>query len=169
MILVFDMDGTLTEPWYGEKSPIFYQDEKDTVLRSLISNTYEYVKPLPYVEKFLESCNKYYKGKVQFKVLTRIMNGKEYMDKVKYIKKTFPNTNFEVYGAISEDDKIIYLESLGTNSKVIYFDDTVATICKANQVDNVFGVHSTSMLMHSIEDIDKAFELEKNYKPWKEG
>lgn len=166
--MIFDMDGTLTEPWFGVESPDFYKDERDAVLRSSQGNTYEFVQPLPYVEEFLSACEHSALARVDFKCLTRIVNGKEYLDKVDYLKITFPNTNFEVLGAISEEDKLIYLEQIansGKYSKVFYFDDTIGTL---NQVGNlvtdtfILCCHSTAMLTRTVPHLHKAWRIEKS-------
>lgn len=165
MTLVFDMDGTLTEPWYGEKSPLFYVNETDAVLRARTESAYKYVKPLPYVKDFLDSCIEFYgEGYVAFKSLTRIVNGKEYQDKVEYFKDYFDKYNFEILGAISEEDKLIYLKDIADKSRVIYFDDTIGTLNKVNDLDTkhfILSCHSTAMLMHDIKQIDKAWYLEQ--------
>ena len=164
--MVFDMDGTLTEPWFGEESPDFYRSEEDAVLRSRIASTYTYVKPLPYVEQFLSECKNSYPSKVDFKCLTRIVNGKEYLDKVSYIKDTFSDFDFEVLGAISEEDKMIYLKKIadGTYDRVYYFDDTIGTLNLVGTLKTetfILCCHSTAMLTRTVPQLHKAWQIEK--------
>lgn len=182
MIYLFDMDGTITEPWYGETAPDFYEDLADMTMRSYTENTYKFVRPLPCALDFIKKIEKYHENhtKPTFAVLTTIVNGKEYVDKVEYLSKNFKDTDgnalFDidrVYGVVSNENKVEVINALLTEDDVVFFDDTIGILnevrakCNSSvcQYYHCLALHSTALYMRTMEDIVTAFETEthENY------
>ena len=164
MIIVFDVDGTLVEPWYGKDFPDFYRDEADAIMRSTFSDTYEYVKILPHVVYFISDCKTYFGENVDFRSLTTIVNGQEYVDKVEKITKGLPDIKI-IEGVCKDEDKLVYLQYLADKDEVMYFDDSMSLLCKAEQLTTKCGIlcfHSMSMLVRSPKELYAAFKLHKH-------
>ncbi len=174
MILLFDMDGTLTEPWYGKNLPHFYANPTDVVTRSTISNTYQYVRVLPHIPKFLESAKSFFDLldiPLELGVVSRIVNGKEYLDKVDYLTRELGFESENIYGAISEEDKLTWIEYKANQDEVIYFDDTISTLNKisanVNAKNHVMVVHAMSLLVRDIQEIYNAYIAEQTMPKFK--
>ena len=107
------------------------------------------------------------------------VNGKEYVDKVEYLSKTFKDTDgnalFDidrVYGVVSNENKVEVINALLEEDDVVFFDDTIGilneVIAKCNSVCQYYhclALHSTALYMRTMEDIVSAFETEthENY------
>ena len=171
MIYAFDLDGTIVEAWYGKTTPLWYTDDKDIALRSSIVDCYEFVHPLPYINPFLQEA-KDIDETATFAILSRICNGAEFAQKLRYIAKTFVDKNRvpffkenNIYGPTSDDDKIHILESLAVSEPVVYFDDTLSFLHKLNKAqynkkktdNHILGVHASSLAVKKPSDIINAY------------
>lgn len=187
MIYAFDVDGTITDMWFGEHCPDFYIGAEDAAIKAYkVKNLYEYVKPLKHVLEFMNNIKKY-DSNARFVVVTRISNSKEYKDKKNFIKNNFideeGNQYFnknDIYGTVSNEDKKYILNMLAEQSGVIYFDDSLSIINEINtewvnklrveSTDNyVLCVHAMSLLTKTVKEILHAYEYFPMSIIWQRG
>lgn len=182
MLHVFDIDGTLCECWYGNSTPGFYTDETDCTIRSTTTNTYQFVNPLPYAQKFLKDIydTEYTFGrKPQYAALSHIMNGTEFIHKQEFLQYNFLTPEKEpyfekdaVYGVTGAAGKYIMLRALAIREQIetFYFDDNMHIIIDINrrQLEDakngkypdcpfIFALHASSMALRTAAEIKMAY------------
>jgi len=54
-LFVFDLDGTLCDCWYCEKSIGLYRNDADKVTRSISHNTYQYTRPIEAAQDIIDT------------------------------------------------------------------------------------------------------------------
>ena len=188
MIYVFDIDGTLAECWYGNQRPCFYNTREDIVTRSMQRNLYEYTKPLPHVQKFLDNIfetETLLGDKARFAAITHIMNGTEFTQKQDFLSGLFRTPDQEpyfdkdnIYGVTQAADKYHVLHCLVSRyyEPTVYFDDNIDILCDINnkQADNalcsgkamqapyIMTVHSSSMCTRTASEIRMAYTRSEN-------
>ncbi len=161
MIMTFDLDGTLCECFYGINNPGFYLTGYDKATRALKQDCYEQANILKEARDFIANIKNYYQDDVKFAVISTIVSGAEYLQKIDFIKRNFADfiKPDNIYGTVNNEDKIYVLKYLSLQyNPVIYFDDNLETIFRIGKElnnSNVIPLHSTSMLTKTGKDIDK--------------
>ena len=167
MIIAFDLDGTLCEAFYGANEPGFYLTGYDKATRAFRKNCYEHTKALKEAKKFIAKMKKYYHDDIEFAVISTIVSGTEYLQKIEFVKHNFGDfiKPENIYGTVNNEDKIHVLNYLSIcNNIVIYFDDSLETIFRIKEElknKKVIPLHSTSILTKTGKDIDKIIKNEK--------
>ena len=167
-IWAFDLDGTLCEAWYGENNPDFYNNNEDQTIRSLLTDCYEYVKPLPYINTFLRSISQWDNDPV-LAVISRICNGTELPQKINFLQENFkmadgtPYFNHgHIFGVVNDEDKIHILRYLQVKqgklppTQTFYFDDNLSLIhrlYKECREEKIKVFHSSSLAVRTPYDI----------------
>ena len=152
-LFVFDFDGTLVEAKYGKNSILQCRDDDTELLKlSLSTNVYEHSKSLQLTKDLVYVLkDKNY----DVKILTRIHNGIEMLQKSNFVKGNYKclNANTDVIGVFHEDDKLTVLKFYEEQyDNIIYIDDTLATLIKMEESGLVSNLHCFHVSSVYVED-----------------
>lgn len=136
VLFVFDFDGTMLEAKYGKENILGCDSDDGSVLkRDLEKNAYDGVKPLKKVQVLVELLSQNNKT---VKVLTKIHNGIEVLNKIDYLNREYPTiTKRDFIGVIEYEHKGVVLDYYSNiYDDVVYIDDHLDTLI---QIENNFA------------------------------
>ena len=169
MIYAFDLDGTLCEGWYGDTHPNFYWNDLDRITRANHEDVYKDVLPISDALGYILKTYLNNRENVKFVVLSSISSGQEFLQKIAFLDREFINPyddgkpvfkHNDIYGVLSDEEKIEILKDFASKDIVVYFDDNMGTVMKANQEIRgskypFAALHSSSLLFRKPEDVEK--------------
>lgn len=151
VLFIFDFDGTMLEAKYGDNTILGCPNNDEEVLkRDLEKCVYDDVKPLRKVQEMVKEI---YGNNKSVKVLSRIHNGIEVLNKMKYLYKTYPQIKIEDFiGVIEYNHKEVVLEHFSKiYDEVVYIDDNLEVLIQMEnnllEINNIRYFHVSSIFL----------------------
>ena len=145
-IIVFDVDGVLVPIEYGEYNHYYATDEEWAREIESGRDFYEDIRVVKTIKDYIETrdINKIY-------VITKVMNEKEFNDKVKSLNKHYGILSDNCFMVYSDDDKLTKLNEIKNKVNVedkyiAMVDDTVSVLNNIMENSKFTTIHISTFL-----------------------
>jgi hypothetical protein len=146
-ILVFDVDGVLAPIEYGEYNHYCVDDEECARQIESGIDIYSNVKPIKTMQDFLKN-----KNMDNIYVITLVMNNKEFLQKLTFLRKNYNIKEENCYMVFKERDKLLLLNEIKEkypdleDKYIVFVEDTVNNLSYVMKNSNYSTVHISSFM-----------------------
>ena len=145
-VIAFDVDGVLAPIEYGEYNHYYANDEEWAEEIEKGTDFYKDVRPVKVLKDFISTkdINNIY-------VITKVMNEKEFIDKLKFLNKNYGILKENCFYVYDDKEKLSYLDEIRDKTNkddrlIVMVDDTVSVLNHIMENSNYTTVHISTFL-----------------------